>query len=705
MWLVWVLSIFLFTNLNAQVKSKNGWVLPAKGTIRVYMVFVEIDYGVENSKGTKVWPRGKLPSYKDDMFNVFEGEDSLKFVTKYYEDCSFGQLKVLGDYYPEVITLKHSDVGTSKTRLFRAAADIINAAESISSQELDFKDFDFWDKQTKRGTIKEESVEFSGIDHVMFFVRNFVKIPSQTGQAAGSSAALIGGLKTDSYSIFGGGDRLPFKIMKHELNHLFIGGNNFHSGGGNGPPFVSYPVALQGGWSMMGAANSSLLSVSGWDRMWLDWKAPGKNFQISATDEYGAERFADLTVENGSQTFILRDFVTTGDAIRIKQPFIPNEEYPQWIWLENHTTYQNNRVPSDRYSYEHHECMETAQPGLYLVRQIDANDTEGKKIYTKVKADYLKPIPANGEYDYWWEEEKVYLGVCVDDREHQVFALKDDLENPLSGSHGMEVPFYYDDSTKVIGESNMRRFLYRRNSDSSFTKHAFAGASDYAMHMGGVQRVGIGTNPSTAPTLTYVSSITRPSASSQSTRAIYLNGISIEILEVLDDLSLKVSICFDDTLINESRRWAGSEIVLNDHNTKGADLFIDARLTIDRGKTATRLDSPETYEGEVYFSSPTILIIESNAQIVLNTELEILKDSGLKIRSGGKLALNKKSCIQMEGEAHLTLEQGAQISGKGRIKMKDNAYCLVGDKTNYKKLRRRTWQKRRVIFEPPGATP
>ena len=54
---------------------------------------------------------------------------------------------------------------------------------------------------------------------------------------------------------------LPFEILKHEFNHLLLGGNNFHSGGGNAPMFQSYFMSLQGGWSMMGAANSSLLTA------------------------------------------------------------------------------------------------------------------------------------------------------------------------------------------------------------------------------------------------------------------------------------------------------------------------------------------------------------------------------------------------------------------------------------------------------------
>ena len=697
-------SLFLFTNLEAQVKSANGWVLPASGKIRVYMVFVEIDHNVDQSKdkypnGTKGWRRGELPTYKDDIFNTFSGEDSLKYVSKYYNDCSHGNLEVLGDYYPKLISLKQSTVGKSKSNIFKEVAEIINAADTISSKNLNFEDFDFWQRPSKRGHLKEESSGFQGIDHLMVFTRNFSEIPSQNGQASGSSAAVFGGKGTDSYSIFGSGGKIPFNIMKHEFNHLLIGGNNFHSGGGNSAPFMSYLVALQGGWSMMGAANSSLLSACGWDRMWLGWRPESKQFQISALDEAGREKRADITAEGGNQTFIVRDFVTSGDAVRIKLPFIPEGEYQQWIWLENHTTETHNGSATDRFNFENYDCIDKANPGLYLVRQIDANTTEGDQIYRTVKADYLKPIPANGAYDYLWEEKKIDLGKCVDSREHYVYVIKDDFENPLTGNHGMEEPYYYDDSTKIITGVNMRRYLYRRNPNSSITKLALNGAQDYPMRSGGVSKIGLTTNPSTASTLTYVNNRQKGSTDPKNSDAVYLNGISVKVLEVLDDLALRVMVCFDDTLLEEPRRWAGSDIVLNDHNIDGADLYINARLTLDRGKTATRIAEPEHYSEDIYFSSPTILQVKPGATVVLDDEIKVMKDSKIVIDKGATLELRKKSRIVLEGNAELVFQKGSTFLGKGRLKFKDDSMGIASDETTRKRLRKRTWQRKKIKFE------
>ncbi|MBK9539820.1 MAG: hypothetical protein IPO12_13910 [Flavobacteriales bacterium] len=48
---------------------------------------------------------------------------------------------------------------------------------------------------------------------------------------------------------------------------------------------------------------------------------------------------------------MLRDLVTSGDALRIRMPFLP-EEHQQWLWVENHQTYALNGSPTDRFHWE-----------------------------------------------------------------------------------------------------------------------------------------------------------------------------------------------------------------------------------------------------------------------------------------------------------------------------------------------------------------
>jgi hypothetical protein len=707
------LSLLFFTfqlKSSGQQDSRNGWVLPTEGTIRVLMVFVEIEYDENPSNdaypnGHENWRVNELPEFRDDIFNVYQGEDSLKLLTQYYDETSFGQLQVLGDYYPEVITLKESEIGRSKSKLLKAVIDRLNTADIISNENLDFSDFDYWQNESKKGVVKEPSIEFSGVDHLMVLLRNFAPIPKDNGQASASSAGILGGFKTDTYSLFGGGSGLPFGILKHEFNHLLMGGNNLHSGGGNSARFRSYLLAVQGGWSMMGAANSSFLTSTGWDRYWLGWSPVGSSFEINALDQNRNEVNGDLNYTDEGGTYILRDYVKSGDALRIKLPFIPEEEFQQWIWVENHLTYAVNGSRTDRFIYEHYDCMPAARPGLYLNRQIDADVREGAKVYSSVYADYLKAIPATGAYDYLWDDEKLDLGPCVDNKPHHVYNLLAEFENPLTGHHELERPFYYTNNDDQITTENERSPGVRRNADSTYFMHPKAGDPDFGMRENEVEIIGIGTNPSTASTITHLNSRKGKSTYSGNSDAIYLNGIALRILETYPDLSMRVEVTYHDSLISEPRRWAGSEIILNDHNPHGSDLFVDAGLTLDRGKTITRFVQPDTVQGEVFFSSPTVLRIKSGARMTVEEEVILKKDSKIIVEDGGQLVLNRGSKLRFEDNSEVILEEGAVFSGKGKLKFRDNAGGRIADNSTFNQVKLRTCQRRRLQAMPSEAKP
>ena len=73
-------------------------------------------------------------------------------------------------------------------------------------------------------------------------------LPHGTGSTDGGSPGKLFGYGADTQSRFGGNNALPFEILKHEFNHLLIGGNNFHSGGGNASQFESYQRLVRMGW-------------------------------------------------------------------------------------------------------------------------------------------------------------------------------------------------------------------------------------------------------------------------------------------------------------------------------------------------------------------------------------------------------------------------------------------------------------------------
>jgi len=698
------LCLFLVSFSSGQALSENGWVLPTHGKIRILAVFVELDYGDDRESdlfpdGTKEWPIGELPRFKDELFNVTEREKELRTMTDYYDQISFGNFVLLGDYFPEVITLDHKEIGRSRTKILSAVAERLSEAEVISNRGLRVEDFDLWKNSTGNGQPKERSDSFEGVDHLMIMLRNFKPIPNGMGQASGSSGGRVKGKNTDSYSIFGAGDGLPFKMFRHEFNHLLIGGNNFHAGGGNAVAFKSYHFFVQAGWSMMGAANASFLTCSAWDRYWLGWKPKEKNGLIQALNERGEPVNGDLNHENGAGIYILRDFLMTGDVLRIALPHIPEGEFPQWIWVENHTTKAFNGSEFDVFQYEHADCIANSKPGLYLMRQIDANQKEGKSIYSQVNADYLKPLPAEGCFDFVWDEEPTSLPRCISPHDNRAYELIPDMENPLTGNHTLEFPIEYKQGD-VKADVTKTPVPGLRRAPDGFIRLPYLGHPGNGFREGEKDMLGIGTNPSTASVLTNLNRKKRRSDDEQNSDAIYLNGISMKILETFPDGSIKVEVSFNDSLISGKRRWCAPEVILSNHNDTGADLVVTGELELDRGHTLTRYLEPDTLNGMTYFSSLTQLRVKNGATLRVEGDLVLSKDSRLVIEGGGELILNRGAKLRLNDQSELVVESGGSIGGRGRIKPRDQSAIIPEDKSMESQLRKRTCKKRYISIKP-----
>ena len=177
--------------------------------------------------------------------------------------------------------------------------------------------------------------------------------------------------------------------MRHEFSHSIYGGNNFHTAGcGAGTRTFLSSV---GGYSNMSSWDSNSQGCNGWDRWRMGWKNPNKQHLISA---YNASNNNEIDFENYSiqnnplgGEYILRDFSSTGDAIRIKLPKVDNNALPQYLWLENHA--QQNEFGF--------------QNGLGLFAYIQVGKENKSNMYFSEESspgNYLFPLPASGRFDF-----------------------------------------------------------------------------------------------------------------------------------------------------------------------------------------------------------------------------------------------------------------------------------------------------------------
>ncbi|MGI8891877.1 MAG: hypothetical protein ACR2GN_00315, partial [Bacteroidia bacterium] len=532
------------------------------------------------------------------------------------------------------------------------------------------------------------------IDHVMIVYRNIHCLPVNNGFASPVSPSPMCGLKSDTYSTFSSGDNIPFNVSKHEVAHLIVGDNNFHPYGStvNGQSYFTF---TQAGWSLLSAANATLLTCNAWDRDRLDWRSPEKKFSISALDETGKEIPTDLTPEDSMQAgiYYLRDFVTTGDVLRIKIPVYNQEnKYPQWLWIENHQTSKNNGSRFDHFQYQSGDCTEEATPGLYMFMQVSKNEKSGANIYGGYH-NYIRSVPANGNFDWYILPEKAQNN-CKNDVWY--FPYEKIHENAFTGTHHQEFPVFDINNDGKIEDSEQIVPAIELVEGQFIKKLAYLGDADNAFTVSGKKKISISTNPSTAPALNPESNIKR--LGSPANRVILLNGISIEILENMPNGTMKVQVRFDDANITNDVRWCADSILLPKITRTGFDLNINAgkKILLDHGITPTRFSEPTDFNGRTVFASPTImecmpgtsvnleqkakiivdngstLIIGSDAEIHLTSASEIIVRNGglLIIDSGARIILNRNSRITVDKRSEIHFSENSLVRKGKRVKVK-----------------------------------
>lgn len=661
------------------IRSEHGWFLSPHGTLRVLVLFAEVVYDKEPERdpqpeGADHWPKGHLPVWKDEVFDPQPLAVPRAMVTRYYHDISLGRFTVLGDHVDRLLRLRQSEYGSLRgaNDLSRAAVAEANKLGALrTAHRLSVADFDLWKDARTAGAAKEAGPDSPhSYDHVMLIVRNSGLTHGQGSTDPGSSGPLFG-YESDTQSRFGGMNALPFEILKHEFNHLLLGGNNFHSGGGNASQFQSHFIPLQGGHSMMGGASCALLTCCGWDRDRLGWRADGAPYRINARTVDGRWADGDLDPAAGDTgVFVLRDFVTTGDALRLHLPGLPDSIDQQWLWLENHLGTARNGSPTDRFHWEaDSRCITPMEPGLFALVQVAHEQRSGPDTY-KGHADYLRPLPATGLFDLRLRGDTLPSDCPFPGGRSMPFFADAPEANPLSGSHELELPVYDRDGDGRID----RREHYipgTRIADGRTQAQAvFFGRPEHAFRMSGDRVIGLATNPGSANMMTLVSAGGRSvyKGRAPDARMVVLNGLRVELLAQAADGAATVRVSNDDNVVDRDVRWCADSIVLPPlHGRGGTGLTVErgARLLLDRSGTPTRVDRPEEAFGRTWYSGPTrftvmpgaALLVRSGAalELVHGTELHVLPGATLRMEDGSSMRTDRSSRIVLHANAVLDL--------------------------------------------------
>ncbi len=489
-------------------KSEYGDDFPTKGTYRFLNIFVNIHYDEDSTvkwdpffrgydeyenpdfESTPWWEPAEtcginqsFPVYADSIFDLNYSQGNYTgILTRYFAEASFDSLILLGDYMSVDIPLSYflddSLHNIEEDEFQNDLFEYINENGGVQTTTYDsLTHYDVATLNTNQGIVKP-MIPNDQIDYAVIWVRNSRLDSLIVGEISGSGGRgdlafkgpidlADGSFYIEQGAFFGSRGSLTQKILEpafvHEFAHSLLGSNRWHTSGSNNcSGGVTHTfLHLQKGYGIIGWLGSSLVTVNGYERWRLGWDSPyGNGYPIQAN---GVN--SDINKTQGPKSFILRDFITYGDAVRIKLPYVDSAAANQYIWLENHQVGSNNKLDFLTANYE--QCRDYGAPGIYAYYQVGRDKIEGTvqdSVFPKYMADNLKMITAEG----FWDMQKGPKGTpgCI--ASDSIAEVQYWLENPLNGAQDLML-HYFNDETNAIDNHNryvLPSFLVRKEDNS-----------------------------------------------------------------------------------------------------------------------------------------------------------------------------------------------------------------------------------------------
>jgi hypothetical protein len=539
---------------------------------------------------------------------------------------------------------------------------------------------------------------------------------------------LFGGYKINMGSSFHiCGDQNGIDFILQELFHCMYGGNNWHTGTGAGQH--TFPIPTQP-WGVSAQLNGAGMSStpSGWDRQfcgWKGWSDLGKSVHkqnlISAinatTGQEQVTEFLNFSSHPNSAEYILRDFQSYGDAIKIQLPYINftglGDTKNQYLWIENHQLISS----FDQVAWLPSGCQDPWVPGIYgmiqagkdVLNNIDPNilmdpPLDFPNYYNRRQPNYagswLYPLTAEGNYDFHYNPYVTSTSTCWTG----ILCYPTNPFSPLTEINPFTGYSELYDIINSVNDDKINRFIdpiqvgmaeVKQNGNVDFNANGKGDSKDAFCFANGNTKISICSNPASTPVYTLMSSdaLGLPEvgqeAKTYENRTIWLNGISVEILQenvssaLYGQGAIKVRVRFDDYDVDRDTRWCG-EIKLSPNaqsqSVPSLVLKSSKKIRIDRGKSPTSMRSisasPDA-NGNWIFTLPTNFTCLPNSYIKMepNTNITVESGSTFTLKSNSRLDIGVNSVLRIKGGSNLIVEAGAQINVEagGKIIIEEDA--------------------------------
>ena len=674
-----------FAQSQGQAYAPNGGVFTPKGTLKVLIVFVSYkDHNTENpnftNKAMKLedWDysqNGGLPNFVDPLtgdcpayiFNKdadFEQykEQFLHNFSKEFDLMSNGQFHLIGEVFkdakgkPAVVEIDPKG-GYSWTDMNGRAVrkmQEMNPTVDLSGfdQRKNRPNFKFDNSDTAR--YKADKI----LDFVVFvhrYNKNWSQQPkasmrSWVGSGGGfASTGIVPTNTLNGYRI-AEGFTMTYKsgVFVHEVAHVLF--NAPHIMGVNNV-IGDYFYLMSAGWGIM-APISIFSGFNAWERWYCGFIEPIADIQSAA----------DLEINN---SFILRDYFTTGDAVRIKIPFSGG----QYLWLENHRKLH----PLDEHPWKGAvvgpgDTVPPTPAGVYAF--VEAIEGSRNSIFSALsnRANGIKVLHAGGNFDFKLYEdipdEKNYWGNVM-----KSFQRLE--ENPIAGINNF-YRFPYDQNKDGVihldpnynaSRTEWAAPIYKEevsegvfvNSYGAFGTH-FKGRSSFIESV--PFQVGDYLDMSSNPMpLNYP----KYDRSSRKMQAYILNGLAIKFTETATKNAVKVTVKMKHVQLCRDSRWTGNIELPNITGDLNPDLVVAGctRLILDKSGT------PNTHvlTSDKDFIQATVFRVKAGATVLLkpNSTLLIAQNSKVIFEKGAHLIMEKNAKIKVAPNAQLSIEEASII--------------------------------------------
>lgn len=674
--------------------SPHGGVFTPKGTLRVLVVFVSYkdknpanvnfengnftledwDYNKNNKLPSFVNPEtGACPKFifnQESDFETYINEIKNNY-SKEFALMSNNKFKLIGEVFsdangkPTVVEIDPTG-GSSWTDMNQRAVQEMqkinpNADLSRFDQRENLPNFKFDNSDTT--THKADKI----LDFVVFIHRyntGWAQDPKPgmkawIGSTGGFAATGVQhNNKINGYRI-AEGFTMTYNsgVFIHEVAHVLF--NAPHIMGVNNV-IGNYFYLMSAGWGIM-APISIFSGFNAWERWYV-------GFTELAADIKNKE---DL--KNGN-TFVLKDYFTTGDAIRVQIPFSNG----QYLWLENHTKIH----PLDEHPWKGKvlgigDTIAATAPGVYAY--IESVEDSRNTIFSPLsdRANGIKVLHAGGNYDYQLltniPEKKNNWGNVL-----KTFRRLG--ENPISGINNFyRFPFDNDNDGVIKLDQNYNSSksewsapIYREEiaPDSFVNTYSGFGVYDEKKCRGYSKpvpfRAGDYLDMSTNPMpLNYPVYDTKKAA----LNPYILNGLAVKFSAIENSKDILVEIKFQHTSLCKNQRWTGNIELPNITEDEKADLEIANCIELLLDKSGTVNTHLKTEKGD--FVLPTVFTVKKGATLHLRQKSQLLLKNGSKliVEEGANLILDKNAQIVVSKDSELITNGSVQKHSSAKIRI------------------------------------